>query len=58
MKLTSRLYDTEHDLPDMLDLLMEARAQTSDWRYAHVGELLFDFFMVACHLNPQAHIRL
>ena len=58
MKLTSRLYETEHDLLDMLDLLMEARAQTSDWRYAHVGELLFDFFMVACHLNPQEHIRL
>jgi ribosomal protein S18 acetylase RimI-like enzyme len=58
MKLTSRLYETEHDLLDMLNLLMEARAQTSDWRYAHVGELLFDFFMVACHLNPQEYIRL
>lgn len=58
MTLTSRLYETEHDLLDMLNMLMEARAQTSDWRYAHVGELLFDFFMVACHLNPQEHIRL
>ncbi|MBN1875816.1 MAG: GNAT family N-acetyltransferase [Anaerolineae bacterium] len=58
MNLTSRLYETEHDLVDMLDMLMEARAQTSDWRYAHVGELLFEFFMVACHLNPQEHIRL
>ncbi len=58
MKLTSRLYETEHDLLDMLDMLMEARAQTSDWRYAHIGELLFEFFMVACHLNPQEHIRL
>ncbi len=58
MKLISRLYETEHDLLDMLNLLMAARAQTSDWRYAHVGEMLFDFFMVACHLNPQEHIRL
>jgi mycothiol synthase len=58
MKLTARLYETEHDLLDMLNLLMDARAQTSDWRYAHVGELLFDFFIVACHLNPQEHIRL
>ncbi|HOU15569.1 MAG TPA: GNAT family N-acetyltransferase [Anaerolineae bacterium] len=58
MTLTSRLYETEHDLLDMLDMLMEARAQTSDWRYAHVGEMLFDFFMVVCHLNPQEHIRL
>lgn len=58
MKLTSRLYETEHDLLDMLDMLMQARAQTGDWRYAHVGEMLFDFFMVACHLNPQEHIRL
>ncbi len=56
--LTSRLYETEHDLQQMLDLLMAARARTSDWRYAHVGELLFGFFMVACHLNPQEHIRL
>ncbi len=58
MTLRSRLYETEHDLQQMLDMLMEARAQTSDWRYAHVGELLFDFFMVACHLNPREHIRL
>jgi ribosomal protein S18 acetylase RimI-like enzyme len=42
----------------MRDLLMEARARTEDWRYAHVGELAFSFFMVACHLNPQEHIRL
>ena len=55
---TSRLYESVQDLQQMLDLLMEARAQTSDWRYAHVGELLFNFFMVACHLNPLEHIRL
>src|SRR4030067_2327315 len=56
--LTSRLYASEEDLRGMLDMLMEARARTHDWHYAHVGELLFNFFMVACHLNPQEHIRL
>ena len=56
--LTSRLYETEHDLLQMQNLLMEARARTNDWRYAHVGEMLFRFFMVACHLNPQEYIRL
>ena len=55
---SSRLYDTETDLQQMYNLLMEARARTSDWRYAHVGELAFNFFMVACHLNPREHIRL
>lgn len=55
---TSRLYETESDLQQMYNLLMEARARTSDWRYAHVGELAFNFFMVACHLNPREHIRL
>jgi GNAT superfamily N-acetyltransferase len=56
--LTSRLYATEHDLRQMQGLLMEARARTDDWRYAHVGELIFGFFMVACHLNPGEYIRL
>jgi GNAT superfamily N-acetyltransferase len=42
----------------MQGLLMEARSQTDDWHYPHVGDLLFQFFMVACHLNPQEHIRL
>ncbi len=56
--LTSRFYETEHDLQQMQGLLMEARARTNDWRYAHVGEMLFRFFMVACHLNPQEYIRL
>lgn len=42
----------------MQGLLMEARSRTDDWRYAHVGELLFAFFMVACHPNPREHIRL
>jgi ribosomal protein S18 acetylase RimI-like enzyme len=56
--LTSRLYENEHDLQQMQDLLMEARARTNDWRYAHVGEMLFRFFMVDCHLNSREYIRL
>ena len=55
---TSRPYETEHDLRQMQGLLMEARSQTSDWRYAHVGELMWSFFMVVCHLDPQSEIRL
>ena len=55
---TSRLYETEDDLLQMQDLLMEARSQTDDWRYAHVGDLIFLFFMVACHLDPREAIRL
>ena len=56
--LTSRHYETEHDLQQMYDLLMEARSRTHDWQYVHVGELTFNYFMIACHLNPQEHIRL
>lgn len=56
--MTSRLYETENDLLSMLNMLMEARSRTDDWRYAHAGELLFQFFMVACHLDPKEHIRL
>ena len=56
--LTSRLYETEADFVAMRAMLMEARAQTSDWHYAHVGELQFNFFMVVCHLSPQEFIRL
>ena len=56
--LTSRLYEDENDLQQMYNLLMEARLLTNDWHYAHVGELAFNYFMVACHLNPQEHIRL
>jgi len=56
--LTARFYETEQDLQQMQDMLMEARSRTDDWRYWHVGELMFGFFMVACHLNPQEHIRL
>ncbi len=56
--LTSRFYETEHDLQQMQGLLMEARSHTDDWHYWHVGDLTWGFFMVACHLNPQEHIRL
>ena len=56
--LTSRSYETERDLQQMQALLMEARSVTDDWRYWHVGELTFRFFTLACHLNPQEHIRL
>ena len=56
--LTSRFYETEHDLLHMQGLLMEARSRTDDWHYSHVGELAWGFFMVACHLNPPEHIRL
>ncbi len=55
---TSRYYETEDDLRQMQGLLMEARSRTDDWHYAHVGDLAFGFFMVACHLNPREHIRL
>jgi hypothetical protein len=56
--LTSRPYETEDDLRQMQGLLMEARLRTNDWHYAHVGELMWGFFMVVCHLNPQEFIRL
>jgi len=58
MRLTSRSYEAEHDLQQMQALLMEARSRTNDWHYAHVGELIFGFFMVTCDLTPQEHIRL
>lgn len=56
--LTARNYQSVQDFIQMRELLMEARLQTSDWRYAHVGELQFNFFMVVCHLNPQEFVRL
>jgi mycothiol synthase len=58
MRLTSRFYETERDLQKMQDLLMEARLRTDDWRYMHIGEMTFRFFMMFCHLKPQEHIRL
>jgi ribosomal protein S18 acetylase RimI-like enzyme len=42
----------------MYALLMEARSRTNDWRYWHVGELAFGFFMIDCHLDPRRHVRL
>ena len=57
-RLTSRFYESEHDLEQMQGLLMEARQRTDDWRYWHIGELMWAFFMVACHLDPQETIRL
>ncbi len=56
--LTSRLYRSSVDLWGMHSMLMEARARTSDWRYAHIGELAFSFFMVDCHLDPCQYVRL
>ena len=56
--LVSRLYRDESDLLQMQALLMEARRQTDDWRYAHVGELNFNYFMLVCHLDPRQFIRL
>ena len=56
--MTSRLYEGEGDLLAMRSLLMEARSRTGDWHYAHVGEFLFTFLMVACHLDPHEHVRL
>lgn len=54
----SRPYAGERDLEQMQALLMEARSRTDDWRYWHVGDLMWWFFMVACHLTPEDHIRL
>jgi mycothiol synthase len=56
--LTSRLYETEDDLLQMQALLREARSRTDDWHYPHIGDLIFWFFMVVCHLNPREFIRL
>jgi len=57
--VASRAYSDIDDLLQMRELLMAARARTgNDWRYAHIGLLAWDFFMVACHLDPREHIRL
>jgi mycothiol synthase len=45
-------------LLQMQNLLMEGRSKTNDWRYPHVGDLIFWFFMVSCHLTPHDFIRL
>jgi ribosomal protein S18 acetylase RimI-like enzyme len=41
----------------MYALLMEARSRTNDWRYWHIGELAFGFFMIDCHLDVRKHVR-
>jgi mycothiol synthase len=55
---TSRSYETESDFEQMQGLLMEARWRTNDWHYAHVGDLMWEYFLVTCHLKPQDHVRL
>lgn len=55
---TSRLYESEDDLIQVQNLLMEGRSKTNDWHYPHVGDLNFWFFMVTCHLTTQEFIRL
>ncbi|MBN1440681.1 MAG: GNAT family N-acetyltransferase [Anaerolineales bacterium] len=37
---------------------MAACARAGDGRRAHVGGLMWDYFMVACHLDPRVHLRL
>ncbi len=56
--VNSRYYQSESDLIDMQQLLMAGRLRTGDWRYWHVGELAWDWLMVACHLSAREHIRL
>jgi hypothetical protein len=55
---TSRPYRGELDFVQMQGLLMAARAHNDDWRYWHVGDLMWAFFLVTCHLEPHEHIRL
>ena len=55
---TSRPFETENDLKQMRDMLFVSRSLTDDWHYAHVGELMWGYFMVACHLTPKEHIYL
>ena len=55
---TSRQYSGVHDLPQMQGLLMDARSRADEWRYWHIGDLMWAFFLVTCHLEPQEHIRL
>ena len=58
MSFTTRPYETDHDLQQMQNLLMEARSHTGDWRYPHAGDLVWNFFTLACHLDPRDHVRL
>lgn len=54
----ARPYETDDDLRSMQELLVAARGQTGDLRYPHLGDLAFDVFMLACHLDLGAHLRL
>jgi mycothiol synthase len=56
--LRGRRYGAEQDLQEMQALLMTARAGSGDWRYPHVGDLMWTFFILACHLDPREQIRL
>lgn len=42
----------------MLELIQTGRAATGDWKYWHLGELLYMFYLVDRHLLPAEHIRL
>ena len=55
--LTSRFYETKHDLPQMQFLLMEGRSHANGWHYVHVGELIWGFLIMACHLDQKEYIR-
>jgi ribosomal protein S18 acetylase RimI-like enzyme len=55
--VTSCPYETDINLRRMYALLTEARSRTNDWRFWHVGELAFGFFMIDCHLDPRKHVR-
>lgn len=58
MNWTSRFYETERDLQQMQELLMNGRAGTDEWHYMHIGEMTFRYLMVYCHLDPRKHILL
>lgn len=58
LTFTSRPYEDQADLLRMQHLLMQARYQTSTWQVAHIGELVWNFFQVAIHLEPTRFIRL
>ncbi len=55
---TSRGLQSQDDLLEMQRLLMAGRSLTDDWRFPHVGDLTFAYFMIACHLGREEHIRL
>lgn len=56
--LTARGFRSQDDLVAMQRLLMEGRSLTDDWRYPHVGDLIFTYFLIACHLGHEEHMRL